>query len=81
MTDHRDNERIVPLASFGSRFEADVVIAMLKTHGISAMVAGVESAWGSPTLGLIGPVRVEVFESDLETAADLIAADAGPPPV
>lgn len=77
---HRDRERIVALGSFGTRFEADVVIAMLETHGIKAVVGGVESAYGSPNLGLTGPVRVEVLESDVQRATELLDADADSAP-
>ena len=77
----RPEGRIVEVANFGSRFEADSAIALLEDNGIEAMAKyGDAEAW-MPNLGLLDGYRVMVFDEDLDAAKALIDSDdAFPPP-
>lgn len=60
------------LASFPSRFEADVVIAMLATNGIRAIADYGDSDGWAPHLALYQGARVLVLDDDLESARALL---------
>jgi hypothetical protein len=64
--------RIVQLASFPSRFEADVVIAMLASNGIRASADYGDSDGWAPHLALYQGARVLVLDDDLEAARALL---------
>jgi len=66
--------RIVQLASFPSRFEADVVIAMLASDGIRATANYGDSDGWAPHLALYQGARVLVFDDDLDRARELLDA-------
>lgn len=66
--------RIVDLAAFPTRFEADVVIALLATNGIKATANYGDSDGWAPNLALYQGARVLVFDEDLERARALLAA-------
>ncbi len=60
------------LASFPSRFEADVVVAMLASDGIRATANyGGSDGW-APNLALYHGARVLVFDDDLARARALL---------
>ncbi len=62
------------LASFPSRFEADVVIAMLASDGIRATANYGDSDGWAPHLALYQGARVLVFDDDLDRARELLDA-------
>lgn len=64
--------RIVELASFPSRFEADVVIAMLASNGIRAIANYGDSDGWAPPLALYQGARVLVLDEDLTGARELL---------
>ena len=64
--------RIVELGSFPSRFEADVVIAMLASNGTRAIADYGDSDGWAPHLALYQGARVLVLDEDLESARDLL---------
>jgi hypothetical protein len=70
--DHHDQDRIVELTQVPSRFEADALVAKLQANGITAQARyGDAGAW-APHFALGGHGAL-VFESDLDTAAALLA--------
>lgn len=64
------------LASFPSRFEADVVIAMLATNGIRAIADYGDSDGWAPHLALYQGARVLVLDDDLQSARALLDSTA-----
>ena len=66
--------RIVTLGAFPSRFEADVIIGMLRSNGIDATGAYGDGEGWVPHLAAYAGARVLVFEDDLEQARALLDA-------
>jgi hypothetical protein len=66
----------VELGSFPSRFEADVVIAMLASNGIRAIADYGDSDGWAPHLALYQGARVLVLDDDLESARELLESAA-----
>jgi hypothetical protein len=64
--------RIVELCSLPSRFEADVVIAMLASNGIRATADYGDGDGWAPHLALYQGARVLVFDDDLDGARALL---------
>lgn len=73
--DHHDHDRIVELTRVPSRFEADALIAKLQANGITASARYSDAGGWAPQLAQFGGHGVLVFDSDLERAAALIAAE------
>jgi hypothetical protein len=71
----RPDGRIVELANFGSRFEADVAIALLQSNGIQAHGKYGDSGGWLPHIALVDGFRVFVFEEDLEVARELLRTE------
>jgi hypothetical protein len=69
----------VSVAVVGSRTEAELIVGMLRTHGLRAAVAADDAGRQYPQLQIEG-VRVLVAPSDEASARRLLAADdtAGP---
>jgi Putative prokaryotic signal transducing protein len=66
--------RIVPLASYPSRFEADVVIGLLASNDIPATADYGDGDGWAPHLALYTGARVLVFDHDLEAARRVLEA-------
>ncbi len=66
--------KIVELAAFPTRFEADVVIAMLSSNGIRAIADYGDSDGWAPHLALYQGARVLVLDDDLAGARELLAS-------
>jgi hypothetical protein len=64
--------RIVELGAFPSRFEADVVIAMLASNGIRASADYGDGDGWAPHLARYQGARVLVLDEDLEAARALL---------
>lgn len=56
------------LGRFSSRAEAEIVRALLESHGIPAVVSGDDAGGAYPHLGPIHGVRVLVARGDLANA-------------
>ena len=70
----------VTVAVVTSRAEADLIVGLLRAHGLRAAVAADDAGGQEPQLQLQG-VRVLVAPSDEAAARELLAAaeeDAGP---
>ena len=68
--------RIVPLAAYPSRFEADVVIGLLSSNDIPAMCDYGDGDGWLPHLALYNGARVLVFDDDLERARAVLEASS-----
>ena len=73
----------VSVAVAGSRTEADLIVGLLRGHGLRAAVAADDAGRQEPALQLRG-VRVLVAASDEDAAREVIAAEndipeIGPP--
>ena len=62
----------VPVAVVASRIEAELIVGMLRSHGLRAAVAADDAGGQEPQLQLQG-VRVLVAPSDEASARQLIA--------
>jgi hypothetical protein len=63
----------VEIASVGSRTEADLIVGLLRSNGVSAAVLTDDAGGQEPQWQLSG-VRVLVSAADAETARALLAA-------
>ena len=71
----KSDGKIVELVNLPSRFEADAVIAMLRTNGIQAMGNYGDADGWMPNMGLLDGFRVSVFDDDLDAARRLLDAN------
>lgn len=82
----RPDGRIVEVANFGSRFEADVALALLAENGIQAHPKYGDAGGWLPHVAILDGFRVFVFDEDLDAAREvlrteeLITAEAEPGP-
>jgi hypothetical protein len=67
------DESPVPVAVVASRAEADLIVGMLRSHGLGAAVAADDAGGQEPQLQLQG-VRVLVRRSDEASARQLLDA-------
>jgi hypothetical protein len=72
----RRDGRIVELANFPTRLEADAAIGLLEGNGIRAMAKYGDADGWAPHFALLDGFRVCVFDDDLEPARALLEADA-----
>jgi hypothetical protein len=72
----RPDGRIVELANFGSRFEADVALGLLESNGIQAHGKYGDAGGWLPHIALVDGFRVFVFEEDLDAARELLKTEA-----
>jgi Putative prokaryotic signal transducing protein len=63
----------VPVARVGSRIEAELIVGMLRSNGLSAVVSADDAGGQEPQLQIEG-VRVLVTPSDEASARRLLAA-------
>lgn len=70
---HHEHDKIVELCRVSGRFEADVIVAKLRDHGISASTNYADAGGYLPRRGLLGGDQVLVFDCDLDRAHALIA--------
>jgi hypothetical protein len=76
----RPGGRIVELANFSSRFEADATIDVLESNGIRAMAKYGDADGWAPHLALLDGYRGCVFDDDLDRARRLLSAADLPDP-
>lgn len=72
--------RILELANFPSRFQADMALELLQANGIQAMGKYGDADGWAPHFALIDGFRVCVFEDDLEAARRLLDSGDDPAP-
>ncbi|MEP6625319.1 MAG: DUF2007 domain-containing protein [Acidimicrobiia bacterium] len=72
----RPDGRIVEVANYPSRFEAEMAMSFLETAGIQAMTKFGDAAGVVPYYALVDGFRVCVFDTDLEAAREVLAATA-----
>lgn len=70
--DPRPDGRIVELANFGTRFEADVALDELERNGIQAHPKYGDAGGWMPHVALLDGFRIFVFEEDLDAARELL---------
>jgi GTP cyclohydrolase III len=68
----------IPIATYATRTEAEIVRGLLETSGIRAWLSG-DDAGGAYPIEMSGGVRVMVEAVDRDAAADILAGagDAG----
>jgi hypothetical protein len=77
----RPGGRIVAVANFPSRFQADAALALLETNGIEAMAKYGDAEGWAPFFAMIDGFRVLVFDEDLDAAQALLeSSDVFEPP-
>jgi Putative prokaryotic signal transducing protein len=77
----RPGGRIVEVANFPSRFQADAALALLETNGIEAMAKYGDAEGWAPFFAMIDGFRVLVFDEDLDAAQALLeSSDVFEPP-
>ena len=68
----------VPVAVVFSRTEAELIVGLLRSHGLSARVSADDAGGQEPALQVSG-VRVLVTPSDEDAARELLAASGVDP--
>ena len=71
------DDATVSVAVVGSRTEAELIVGMLRSYGVSAVVAADDAGGQYPQMQLDG-VRVLVAPADEASARRLLAADDTP---
>jgi hypothetical protein len=71
----RPDGKIVEVANFGSRLEADAALALLEANGIQASGKYGDAGGWLPHIALIDGFRVLVFDEDLEVARALLETE------
>jgi hypothetical protein len=64
--------RAIPIGSFATRSEAEIVVGLLESEGIAASISA-DDAGGAYPFELSGGARVLVDESDAEAAREVLA--------
>jgi hypothetical protein len=72
----RPNGKIVEVANFGTRIEADNAISLLEANGIQASGKYGDSGGWLPHIALVDGFRVVVFDEDLDDAKAVLATEA-----
>ncbi|HEY3722528.1 MAG TPA: DUF2007 domain-containing protein [Acidimicrobiia bacterium] len=72
----RPDGKIVEVANFGSRLEADAAIALLEANGIQASGKYGDAGGWLPHIALVDGFRVMVFDEDLDEAKALLDTEA-----
>jgi hypothetical protein len=68
--------RLVPVATYATRSEAEIVQGLLASAGIEASISA-DDAGGAYPFVLSGGAQLLVDEDDVEAASELIAAGPG----
>ena len=70
----RPDGRIVEVANFPSRFEAQLAVEFLQSAGIEAMGKFGDAFGVVPYYAMVDGFRVCVFEEDVDAAREVLAA-------
>jgi len=71
-----DVGRLIPIGTYATRTEAEIVEGLLESAGISASIRA-DDAGGAYPFEFSGGAQVMVDESDAETASQVLAERAG----
>jgi hypothetical protein len=71
----RPDGRIVELANYSTRFEADLAQSLLESNGIQATAKYGDAGGWMPHIALLDGFRVFVFDEDLDRARELLRAE------
>lgn len=71
----RPDGKIVEVANFGTRLEADAALALLEANGIQASGKYGDAGGWMPHIALIDGFRVLVFDEDLDVARGLLETE------
>jgi Putative prokaryotic signal transducing protein len=71
----RPDGKIIEVANFGTRLEADAALALLEANGIQASGKYGDAGGWMPHIALIDGFRVLVFDEDLEVARALLETE------
>ena len=71
----RPGGKIIEVANFGTRLEADAALALLEANGIQASGKYGDAGGWMPHIALIDGFRVLVFDEDLEVARALLETE------
>jgi hypothetical protein len=66
--------RLVPVATFGTRSEAEIVQGLLASAGIDASISA-DDAGGAYPFVLSGGAQLLVDENDVEAATEVLASE------
>jgi Putative prokaryotic signal transducing protein len=77
--EHAGETASVPVARVASRIEAELIVGMLRSNGLTAVVSADDAGGQEPQLQIQG-VRVLVTPSDEAAARGLLAAADDAPP-
>jgi hypothetical protein len=67
--------RLVPVATYATRSEAEIVQGLLASAGIDASISA-DDAGGAYPFVLSGGAQLLVDEADVEAASEVLASDA-----
>ena len=67
-------DRLVPVATFGTRSEAEIVQGLLASAGIDASISA-DDAGGAYPFVLSGGAQLLVDENDVEAATQVLASE------
>jgi Putative prokaryotic signal transducing protein len=65
--------RSVPIGSFASRAEAEIVVGLLESEGIAASISADDAGGAYPSFEFVSGAQVLVDESDARAARDALA--------
>jgi Putative prokaryotic signal transducing protein len=71
-----DVDRLIPIGTYATRTEAEIVEGLLESAGISASIRA-DDAGGAYPFEFSGGAQVMVDESDAETASQVLAERPG----
>lgn len=71
----RPDGKIVEVANFGTRLEADAALALLEANGIQASGKFGDAGGWMPHIALLDGFRVLVFDEDLDVARGLLETE------
>jgi hypothetical protein len=70
--------RAVPIGSFATRNEAEIVVGLLESEGIEASISADDAGGAYPSFEFTGGVLVLVDESEAQAARDAVARRTPP---
>jgi hypothetical protein len=75
---HHEHDKIVELCRVPGRFEADVIVARLRSNGITASVSYADAGGYLMRAGPLGGDQILVFDCDLARANAILDGDDDP---
>ena len=72
MSQHRDNLRSVPVASVNNKFEAELIVGLLKSAGVRAFLLADDAGGQEPQWQLSGGVQILVPSREVTAAREVL---------